>query len=204
MDFESMCCWHVFVGVMDTEKKRDVCLWDVTCDLLANTEFWNFSMTNYLVDLSSVGDELMKGNKGGGIVKVEVERLRPSTGSPRDGLLDMLSADGTYKEVFPVPHGFQCFSSGIPVESSGLPLEVHWKSTGHLNSHKPNKFIRLSSKSPLDFHWTSTGSPLDSTIFHWTFVPVLFQWTPVDSSGIPVESSGIPVEFTGICSTVFK
>jgi len=107
-------------------------------------------------------------------------------------------------EVFPVPHGFQCFSSGIPVESSGLPLKVHWKSTGHLNSHKPNKFIRLSSKSPLDFHWTSTGSPLDSTIFHWTFVPVLFQWTPVDSSGIPVESSGIPVEFTGICSTVFK
>ena len=120
-----------------------------------------------------------------------------------------------FKEVFPVPHGFQCFSSGIPVlfqwNSSAFPVEFqwnpvdfHWKSTGHLNSHKPNKFIRLSSKSPLDFHWTSTGSPLDSTIFHWTFVPVLFQWTPVDSSGIPVESSGIPVEFTGICSTVFK
>jgi len=84
---------------------------------------------------------------------------------------------GPFREVFPVPHGFQWFSSGIPVEFSGLPVDFQWKSTGLLNCHKHSKFIRLSSESPLN-----------STIFHWTFVPVLFQWT---SSELQWNSSGV-------------
>ena len=45
---------------------------------------------------------------------------------------DRLLTPKTYWEVFPVPHGFQCFSSGIPVEFHHFSTGVHWNSTGIL------------------------------------------------------------------------
>jgi len=51
-------------------------------------------------------------------------------------------------EVFPVPHGFQCFSSGIPVESSRIPVE---------SSGIPVESSGIpveSSGLPLEVHWT--------------------------------------------------